>query len=94
MCNTDKRPQIYIDKLLAATEYKMTKDEFTLYLRQISRSEVRGNTIVEERRRVPRNEIKALLGAKKVMEAAMIKPARSMRSKNAKSEARTKAKVL
>jgi hypothetical protein len=74
LCITDKRPQVYVDKLVTATEYKMTKDEFIIYLRKISRSEIRGNTEIPDnvRQRVPRNEIKALLAAKKVIEAVKI----------------------
>lgn len=74
LCNIDKRPQVYIDKLEDATEYKMTKEEFIIYLSKVSRSEVRANTqiSIESRKRVPRNEIKALLGANKVTEAVKI----------------------
>jgi hypothetical protein len=74
LCIHDKRLQTYIDKLVEATKYTMTKDEFTLYLKKIARSEVRTNTEIpiEERQRVPRNEIKALLGAKKVLDAVKI----------------------
>lgn len=74
LCNIDKRPQVYIDKLEKATDYKMTKEEFIIYLSNTSRSEVRANTqiSIESRKRVPRNEIKALLAAKKVIEAVKI----------------------
>lgn len=74
LCISDKRSQVYIDKLTAATEYTMIKEEFVIYLKKIARNEVRltSDVLVEERQRVPRNEIKALLAANKVLDAVKL----------------------
>ena len=73
-CISDKRSQVYIDKLTTATAYTMTKEEFVIYLKKIARNEVRltSDVLIEERQRVPRNEIKALLAANKVLDAVKL----------------------
>ena len=63
LCKEDKRTASYIQKLVDATAYTMTNSEFRNYLENASRTDVRSKqiTLTNERKRIPRNEIFALL---------------------------------
>jgi hypothetical protein len=70
LCKTDNRSAAYIQKLIDATTYTMTNNAFRDYLENASRVEVRSQqlTVTNERKRVPRNEIFALLKLNKPLE--------------------------
>ena len=63
LCRADKRTETYIQKLVDATAYTMTNSEFRNYLENASRTDVRSKqiTLTNERKRIPRNEMVALL---------------------------------
>ena len=63
LCKEDKRTETYIQKLIDATAYTMTNSEFRNYLENASRTDVRSKqiTLTNERKRIPRNEMFALL---------------------------------
>ena len=74
LCKTDNRSAAYIQKLIDATAYTMTNNEFRDYLENASRVEVRSQqlTLTNERKRVPRNEIFALLKLNKPLEVVKL----------------------
>lgn len=63
LCKADKRTETYIQKLVDATAYTMTNSEFRNYLENASRTDVKSKqiTLTNERKRIPRNEMSALL---------------------------------
>ena len=73
-CKTDKRSASYIQKLIDATVYTMSNAEFRDYLENASRVEVRSQqlTLNNERKRVPRKEIFALLNLNKPLEVVKL----------------------
>ena len=74
LCKADNRSAAYIQKLIDATAYTMTNNEFRDYLENASRVEVRSQqlTLTNERKRVPRNEIFALLKLNKPLEVVKL----------------------
>ena len=74
LCKADKRSASYIQKLIDATEYTMTNNEFRDYLENASRVEVRSQqlTLNNERKRIPRNEIFPLLKNNKPLEVVKL----------------------
>jgi len=74
LCRTDKRSEIYIQKLVDATAYTMTNSEFRKYLENALRTEIRSQqlTLNHKRKRIPRNEMYALLKNNKPLEVIKI----------------------
>lgn len=74
LCKADKRSASYIEKLINATEYTMTNNEFRDYLENASRVEVRSQqlTLNNERKRIPRNEMFPLLKNNKPLEVVKL----------------------
>lgn len=74
LCKNDKRSASYIQKLIDATVYTMSNSEFRDYLENASRVEVRSQqlTLNNERKRVPRKEIFALLNLNKPLEVVKL----------------------
>ena len=74
LCKADKRSASYIQKLIDAGSYTMTNNEFRDYLENASRVEVRSQqlTLNNERKRVPRKEIFALLNLNKPLEVVKL----------------------
>lgn len=74
LCKNDKRSASYIQKLIDATVYTMSNAEFRDYLENASRVEVRSQqlTLNNERKRVPRKEIFALLNLNKPLEVVKL----------------------
>ena len=74
LCKGDKRSASYIQKLIDATSYTMNNTEFRDYLENASRVEVRSQqlTLNNERKRVPRKEIFALLNLNKPLEVVKL----------------------
>ena len=74
LCKADKRSSSYIQKLIDATAYTMTNNEFRDYLENASRVEVRSQqlTLNNERKRIPRNEIFPLLKNNKPLEVVKL----------------------
>jgi len=74
LCKADNRSAAYIQKLIDATAYTMTNNEFRDYLENASRVEIRSQqlTLTNERKRVPRNEIFALLKNNKPLEVVKL----------------------
>jgi hypothetical protein len=74
LCKADNRSAAYIQKLIDATSYTMTNNEFRDYLENASRIEVRSQqlTLNNERKRVPRNEIFPLLKNNKPIEVVKL----------------------
>jgi hypothetical protein len=74
LCKLDKRSETYIQKLIDATAYTMTNSEFRNYLENALRTEVRSQqlTLNNERKRIPRNEMFALLKNNKPLDVVKI----------------------
>ena len=74
LCKADNRSASYIQKLIDATAYTMTNNEFRDYLENASRVEIRSRqlTLTNERKRVPRNEIFALLKLNKPLDVVKL----------------------
>jgi len=74
LCKSDKRSASYIQKLIDATAYTMTNSEFRDYLENATRVEIRSQqlTLTNERKRVPRKEIFALLNLNKPLEVVKL----------------------
>lgn len=74
LCKADNRSASYIQKLIHATAYTMTNNEFRDYLENASRVEVRSQqlTLNNERKRIPRNEIFPLLKNNKPLEVVKL----------------------
>lgn len=74
LCKADNRSAAYIQKLIDATAYTMTNNQFRNYLENASRVEIRSQqlTLTNERKRVPRNEIFALLKLNKSLEVVKL----------------------
>ena len=70
LCKTDERSSSYIQKLIDATKYSMTNEQFRNYLENSSRTEIRSQqlTLQNDRKRVPRKEIYCLLDSSKYLE--------------------------
>ena len=74
LCKADKRSTSYIQKLINATEYTMTNNEFRDYLENASRVEVRSQqlTLSNDRKRIHRNEMFPLLKNNKPLEVVKL----------------------
>jgi len=74
LCINDNRSASYIQKLTDATTYTMTNTEFRNYLENAARTDVRSQqlTLNNERKRIPRKEMFALLKSDKPLEVVKI----------------------
>ena len=74
LCRVDNRSQVFIQKLVDATTYKMTNSEFRNYLENALRSEINSQnlTLTNERKRLPRNEMFGLLKNNKPLEVVKL----------------------
>ena len=74
LCKNDNRSESYIQKLINATAYTMTNSEFRNYLENAARTDVRSQqlTLNNERKRIPRKEMFALLKNNKPLEVVKI----------------------
>lgn len=74
LCKADNRSAAYIQKLIDATSYTMSNNEFRDYLENAGRVEIRSQqlTLNNERKRVPRNEIFPLLKNNKPLEVVKL----------------------